>query len=237
MPLLSRSSLRGSERAPDDQDHDGGLGPPSNKADTPKHPPSRRRKSSPDCLDTTTTLETPDATDPAPPLKASRPRPSARRRASVSSSTSSSASDTPASSAELADPRVNDQNGIVRKGPCADLLPGARESPDPLDTILTPNMTPKVVDSPAAGTRSHRPVADIDHTDAAAATRSTRSHKSEPVENVEQSDGGRRSLRSTDAGTRCKSELAQYISNYEVLIGLEDPQPGKHGWMQDQDGC
>lgn len=38
---------------------------------------------------------------------------------------------------------------------------------------------------------------------------------------------GRRSLRSADSGSRCKSELAQYFYNYEQLISLEAPKPGK----------
>lgn len=38
---------------------------------------------------------------------------------------------------------------------------------------------------------------------------------------------GRRSLRSTDTGSRCKSELAQYFHNYEQIISLEAPEPGK----------
>ncbi|KAJ5626133.1 hypothetical protein N7510_002442 [Penicillium lagena] len=233
MTLLSRSSLRGSGRAADDHDHndhnDGGLAPPLKNSDTPKNPPSRRRRSSPDCLDTTTTLENPDATDPPPPLKPSRPRPSARHRASSSSSTSSSSSHTPASSAELATPRVNGNNGIVKHAHPADLHPGARESPDPLDTILSPNMTSKANGSSAAAARARhsgdQPVPNVNKKEPVAATQSTRSRQSDVVENLEQSGDGRRSLRSTD--TRCKSELAQYIPNYEVLIGLEEPQPGK----------
>ncbi|KAJ5232497.1 hypothetical protein N7468_005453 [Penicillium chermesinum] len=35
----------------------------------------------------------------------------------------------------------------------------------------------------------------------------------------------RRSLRSTDSGSRCKSELAQYFYNYEQIISLEQAQP------------
>lgn len=38
---------------------------------------------------------------------------------------------------------------------------------------------------------------------------------------------GRRSLRSADTGSRCKSELAQYFFNYEQIISLEETQPGK----------
>ncbi|KAJ5124843.1 uncharacterized protein N7515_008668 [Penicillium bovifimosum] len=36
---------------------------------------------------------------------------------------------------------------------------------------------------------------------------------------------GRRSLRSADTGSRCKSELAQYFHNYEQIISLEEPEP------------
>ncbi|KAJ5340200.1 hypothetical protein N7541_009324 [Penicillium brevicompactum] len=36
------------------------------------------------------------------------------------------------------------------------------------------------------------------------------------------SGSGRRSLRSADTGSRCKSELAQYFQNYEEIISLED---------------
>lgn len=37
----------------------------------------------------------------------------------------------------------------------------------------------------------------------------------------------RRSLRSTDTGSRSKSELAQYFYNYEQIISLDEPKPGK----------
>lgn len=37
----------------------------------------------------------------------------------------------------------------------------------------------------------------------------------------------RRSLRSADTGSRCKSELAQYFYNYEQIISLDAPKPGK----------
>lgn len=39
----------------------------------------------------------------------------------------------------------------------------------------------------------------------------------------------RRSLRSADTGSRCKSELAQYFHNYEQIISLDDPKPGESG--------
>lgn len=37
----------------------------------------------------------------------------------------------------------------------------------------------------------------------------------------------RRSLRSADSGSRCKSELAQYFYNYEQIISLEATKPGE----------
>lgn len=39
----------------------------------------------------------------------------------------------------------------------------------------------------------------------------------------------RRSLRSTDTGSRSRSELAQYFYNYEQIISLDAPKPGKFG--------
>lgn len=44
----------------------------------------------------------------------------------------------------------------------------------------------------------------------------------------------RRSLRSADTGSRCKSELAQYFHNYEQIISLDDPKPGKSGPRYDR---
>lgn len=42
----------------------------------------------------------------------------------------------------------------------------------------------------------------------------------------------RRSLRSADSGSRCKSELAQYFYNYEQIISLEDTRPGEYVSMR-----
>ena len=60
-------------------------------------------------------------------------------------------------------------------------------------------------------------------------TRSQRKHVSEPVKNErpESKATERRSLRSADSGSRSKSELAQYFYNYEQLISLDDPHPGR----------
>lgn len=64
----------------------------------------------------------------------------------------------------------------------------------------------------------------------AGATRSEEKIKSGPIESEQPAPDradGKRSLRSADTGSRCKSELAQYFYNYEQLISLEDPKPGK----------
>lgn len=44
-----------------------------------------------------------------------------------------------------------------------------------------------------------------------------------------QTGNEKRSLRSADTGSRCKSELAQYFHNYEQIISLDDPKPGESG--------
>lgn len=68
-----------------------------------------------------------------------------------------------------------------------------------------------------------------------AEVKSTRNQKADvgdgeqPEPEADEKQAGRRSLRSTDTGTRCKSELAQYFHSYEQIISLEDPEPGKLG--------
>ncbi|KAK4956976.1 hypothetical protein LTR66_013298 [Elasticomyces elasticus] len=44
------------------------------------------------------------------------------------------------------------------------------------------------------------------------------------IDEIGKTGSGRRSLRSADTGSRCKSELAQYFPNYEQIISLEDPK-------------
>lgn len=238
----------------------------------------RRRRSSPDCLDTTTPDESSKADKPRPPnhppLKAARPRTSTRRtrRASASSVDSSASGDQLGTGK---DSRAIG-NGIVkapgRRTECetvenafaSDLLRGARESPDPLDMISqsesntstrtrprassgatrsqnkstgTPATTratrrndPGLADGNTVKEEREELVPQSDETRPAGATRSQEKIKSDQVESEqpapERADG-RRSLRSTDTGSRCKSELAQYFYNYEQLISLEDPKPGK----------
>ncbi|KAJ5781085.1 hypothetical protein N7457_006245 [Penicillium paradoxum] len=136
----------------------------------------------------------------------------------------------------------------------ADLLRDLHESPDPLDTIspapssIIPKQRPF---TPAASlesdvkrplspvtrpTRRHdnRPLADSNDDKAtkeekpAGNTTSTQDHKTRASDGEQpasvETGTGRRSLRSADTGSRCKSELAQYFHNYEQIISLEEPE-------------
>jgi hypothetical protein len=139
----------------------------------------------------------------------------------------------------------------------AGLLHGLHESPDPLDTIspappsiaqkqrtVTPaanvEAASKPSPSPVIGPtrRNDNPsLADGDDekvakeeiaVEDATITRESKSgvpngEQPAPVEKRT----GRRSLRSADTGSRCKSELAQYFHNYEQIISLEEPEPGR----------
>ncbi|KAK9852687.1 uncharacterized protein MYU51_007831 [Penicillium brevicompactum] len=190
MALLSRPSLR-SVRRPD----------------SPPKPLRDRRKSSPDCLDTT-------AEPRVSPLKSRRAR-----------GVSSSSINTPVSGP------VAGQNGASRARretatPSADLLRGVHESPDPLDTIspalkqrvFTPTIADEIEPPESPVTRPRRN--DRLRADGASAT-----DRKDDAEQTGEKSTGRRSLRSTDTGSRCKSELAQYFHNYEQIISLEDPEP------------
>ncbi|CEJ57805.1 hypothetical protein PMG11_06484 [Penicillium brasilianum] len=58
------------------------------------------------------------------------------------------------------------------------------------------------------------------------ATRSQQQQQVETEHDASAPTGNeRRSLRSADTGSRCKSELAQYFHNYEQIISLDDPKP------------
>lgn len=188
MALLSRPPLR-SVRRPDS---------PKSLRD--------RRKSSPDCLDTT-------AEPRVSPLKSRR-----ARGASASSINTI-----------VSGPLATTQNGGSRARqtatPSADLLRGVRESPDPLDTISpAPKqriLTPAIAHDVEPGSPVPRPRRnDRLRGDGASATVDRQDEQTEK-------STGRRSLRSTDTGSRCKSELAQYFHNYEQIISLEDPEPGE----------
>ncbi|KAJ5622420.1 hypothetical protein N7528_005652 [Penicillium herquei] len=280
MAILSRPSLRGPvRRNPDSRSESHGR-PPMKKQRTLEDFGVRRRRSSPDCLDTTATQDM-NAVDKArsiPPLKPARPR-SATKRARRHSSSSV---DSIASATQLKTPNHTHINGNGsarnvrvpdRNTPSAlQRLLDDRDSPDPLDTIspapttpisrprslastnasesenklsnstATTNTTQKDDPDPTTepsdvvkeeksgeGPKAEQPTV----TSPAAATRSQQKRKSEIVE-LEQpapepapapTGTERRSLRSADTGSRCKSELAQYFYNYEQIISLQNPKP------------
>ncbi|KAF7521904.1 hypothetical protein PCG10_007848 [Penicillium crustosum] len=245
MALLSRSSLRSVRRAPEEPADS--LAPPTKKPRIE----NRDRKSSPDCLDT----KDPTSKSRPTSLKPSRPRTSNRTRRDSSSSVDTVASSvgrlgTPATRTNgngiLKTPRVRRDQGTPSG---ADLLRGVHESPDPLDTIspapsvakqrtVTPanvvsNVKPTSPVTRTTRRNENRSLADVDENatkkeGAVDDVTSTRENKTEaPAEQPASTDtrSGRRSLRSTDTGSRCKSELAQYFHNYEQIISLEVPEP------------
>ncbi|KAJ5766262.1 uncharacterized protein N7511_003878 [Penicillium nucicola] len=236
MALLSRPSLRSVRRE---------------EPDGPKKHRLNRRRSSPDCLDTTTP-------DPKPrsnlPLKLARPRTSNRRDSSASVDSVASQLATPAARNGIGRTRARDPTPAI----ATDLW--SRESPDPLDTISpapssvaskprpgTPALTArsefKAAVSPV--TRATRRVdtrvsndgqekgnghdGGDGGGDGAAEMRLTRNRNSDAGDGAQpeadEKQTGRRSLRSTDTGSRCKSELAQYFHSYEQIISLDDPEP------------
>ncbi|KAJ5140765.1 hypothetical protein N7448_004173 [Penicillium atrosanguineum] len=267
MALLPRPSLRGSVRRTPDEPFDDHLAPPAKKQRTLWETGLRRRKSSPDCLDTTPNEAlTADARLANPPLKTARPKTANRHTRRVSASSI----DTVASNTQLnalgnshgngngafKGPRAPDRDDPSGKA-SADLLHGARESPDPLDTI-SPAASRDTVKSRL---RAFSGAAEAENkpNNSPSATRTTRQteHAAEVADTVkvEQQDAadvipadvttqpnfnsdtvesdqpdhaptadGRRSLRSADTGSRCKSELAQYFYNYEQIISLEAPK-------------
>ncbi|KAJ5719859.1 hypothetical protein N7493_006737 [Penicillium malachiteum] len=280
MAILSRPSLRGPvRRNPDSRSESHGR-PPMKKQRTLEDYGVRRRRSSPDCLDTTATQDM-NAVDKArsiPPLKPAHPR-SATKRARRHSSSSV---DSIASATQLKTPNHTHINGNGsarnvrvpdRNTPSAlQRLLDDRDSPDPLDTIspapTTPISRPRSLASTNASETENKPsnstattnpnqkddsdptteLSDVVKeeesgegpkaeqptlTSPAAATRSQQKRKSELVE-LEQlapapapapTGTERRSLRSADTGSRCKSELAQYFYNYEQIISLQNPKP------------
>ncbi|KAL4888174.1 something about silencing, SAS, complex subunit 4-domain-containing protein [Aspergillus ambiguus] len=246
MAVRSRSTLRVPVRREEDHDsnvhhhqHHHPHPPRPSVAPTTASPhrPRRRRKSSPDLLDTTTP-DLPRRTSTrlsnapenhehhhTPPLRL-LPR-HVTPTATTTTTTTTSASSTPPTS-------------IFLRG-------GARESPDPLDTI-----------SPATQSSSKRPSGPIPSSAprhpphhrsrvALAPTTDTTSPRCEPgassAPTIRASSrpnptpapdttnppkpavSERRSLRSHDGASRGRSELALYFPNYEQLLSLEPPKP------------
>ena len=236
MALLSRSSLRSVRRAPE----------PADGLKKSRIPNGSDRKSSPDCLD----IKDPIARPRSNPLKPPRPRTSNRTRRNSSLSVDTVAS------GQLATPTCANGNGNgsyrtprARRDQGtpsgADFLRGVHESPDPLDTIspapsvakqrtLTPaivnsNGKPPISPARTAHRNENRSLVEDENevkAEGAAGVPPTRDNKSDG-EPASDTRSERRSLRSTNTGSRCKSELAQYFHNYEQIISLDVPEPGK----------
>ncbi|KAI9374412.1 something about silencing, SAS, complex subunit 4-domain-containing protein [Aspergillus egyptiacus] len=221
------------------------IQPPPPKRPRLNPAPSRRRKSSPDLLDTTI-----ENSPPAAATKLRRPR---SRPLFALSSAHTTTSPPPGSRNT---PRARDFRFHHHDSPISSTaalyLNGGRESPDPLDTI-----------SPAQPATSYKPATRPANTPTSAAYRRrrvTQRPKSEsegaigespksknprpsrgraptpPADTPPRSPPAtagtadravvdkRRSLRSHDGGSRARSELALYFSNYEEIMSLEPPK-------------
>ncbi|KAJ6103368.1 hypothetical protein N7486_005795 [Penicillium sp. IBT 16267x] len=196
MALLSRPSLRSVRRNPDKHSGNDGRPPPMKKQRTLEEYGLRRRRSSPDCLDTSTdqeTLPVGKVRSANPPLSATRPRTATRRArghssASVDSIASNNQLKTPGHShvngnGSVGSPRVPDRNT-----PSAIYhLRDDRESPDPLDTIspAPANTTTR----PRSRASAHAPESETKSLKAPVTTRSTRHSdpdKAEPANIVKE---------------------------------------------------
>ncbi|KAG0154664.1 hypothetical protein PDIDSM_232 [Penicillium digitatum] len=244
MALLSRSSLRFVRRAPEEPAD--GLAPPTKKSRE-----KGDRKSSPDCLDTKdpTSKSRPNSKPSRPRISHRTRRSSSSSVNTVASSVGRLT--TPATRTNgngiLKTPRARRDSGTPSG---AHLLRNVHESPDPLDTISpAPSVTKqrtvapanaesnvKSAVSPATRTtrrNENRSLAEADEKAIkeegaiGGATPMQDTKSAAPDEQPASADTrpGRRSLRSTDTGSRSKSELAQYFHNYEQIISLDVPEP------------
>ncbi|KAL2870035.1 acetyltransferase SAS4-like domain-containing protein [Aspergillus lucknowensis] len=216
--------------------------PPPAKRPRLHHPaPSRRRKSSPDLLDTT--IETP----PSGSTKLRRPRP----LFALSSSTSSAPP--PAGSTPRARNLHAPRHDTGTSNNAAPYLNGARESPDPLDTIspapatVTVKPAPKHTNTPTSAAYRQRRITHFlkSASDQAPTTKPGKLEKTRPsrgsapgprsasIPQPAPVSAGtadravpdkRRSLRSHDGSSRARGELALYFPNYEEIVSLEPPK-------------
>ncbi|KAE8351397.1 something about silencing, SAS, complex subunit 4-domain-containing protein [Aspergillus coremiiformis] len=241
--MAVRSSLRVSvrqEEQPNDHDHDHEHNPSKRPC---LNPPSRRRKSSPDLLDTTT-VDNPSKT-PNNKVTHIRRAPSSHSRRPVLSPSHHHHHHRrhPLDTPHAAHFRLH-RNETPATTP-ASLL--SRESPDPLDTIspATTDVKRFPVKTPTTPS-THRPrVADADTPLSESATHDPVQTVSRPAESLSDKTATpsqplppptppsaqttpavreRRSLRSHDGGSRARSELALYFPNYEQLLSLEPPK-------------
>ncbi|KAJ6172154.1 hypothetical protein N7470_001221 [Penicillium chermesinum] len=253
MALLSGPLLRGSlRRTPDDHSDIDGHAPPMKRQRTQFEHRPRRRRSSPDCL--TTTQDIPPVAAkvrPAnPPLEGGATAHFDAARSSTIQlfcrhhrTRGPSDSETPSILDRLRDARES-PDPLDTISPVASTT-GPKARPKQPSQALGADVKP--LESPTArpprrrDTISKTELASLGTDDSNASqleqpllrspARPTRSQhtKGQEVTEAEPAapSGGleRRSLRSTDSGSRCKSELAQYFYNYEQIISLEQAQP------------
>ncbi|KAL4774002.1 something about silencing, SAS, complex subunit 4-domain-containing protein [Aspergillus nidulans var. acristatus] len=240
MPARSRSSLRVLRRDPNaTNDDSAGVQPPPPKRPRLNLFPSRRRKSSPDLLDTTI-----DSSPSTTSTKLRRPRPLLAHSAHTTSSPP------PGSSTPRA--RNLRQHHTPNSNSAALYLNDGRESPDPLDTISpAPALKPSTITTStptptSAAYRQRRLTQYLKPASEKAAKDSSKSKNTRPARGstvpppsdesapqslavpAETADRAvpekRRSLRSHDGGSRAKSELALYFPNYDQIMSLEPPK-------------
>ncbi|KAJ5407917.1 hypothetical protein N7509_001800 [Penicillium cosmopolitanum] len=250
MALLS-CSLRGTvRRTPDDHSDDNGA-PPMKRQRLQQEVGRRRRQSSPDCLDTTTpdhkspprqtqTQSLPEGRAPVDRHTSRPPHPRPPRALADRDGPSGGISLFLSDARESPDP-LDTISPLPANKP-------TRPTPKPSSDIR--ELEADSLSSPATSrtTRRNNPDPNAGEPDNVAeskdASQSTRNiadvgglqPKQQSELGVEQEQDAsartgteRRSLRSTDTGSRSKSELAQYFYNYEQIISLDDPKPGKSG--------
>ncbi|KAL4902602.1 something about silencing, SAS, complex subunit 4-domain-containing protein [Aspergillus multicolor] len=255
MPARSRSSLRVLRRDPNDTgENPGGAQPPPPKRPRLNPLPTRRRKSSPDLLNTTI-----DSSPSTNSTKLRRPRPLFALSAHTTSSPPPGSTTPRTRNLRLNHTPNSNSAAFYLNG-------GGRESPDPLDTIspapapkpvtsasksATPKPKPSTTNTPTPTSTAYRqrrlthylkPKSELEEpakeTPKPKTPRPARPVVAPPPEEPtppqtlavpgETADRAvpekRRSLRSHDGGSRVKSELALYFPNYDQIISLEPPK-------------
>ncbi|KAL4989835.1 something about silencing, SAS, complex subunit 4-domain-containing protein [Aspergillus falconensis] len=250
-----RSSLRVLRKDPDATGEDSaGVQPPAPKRLRLNPLLSRRRKSSPDLLDTT--IDSSPSTTSSTKLR--RPRPLFAHSAHITSSPPPDSSTTPRARNICLHHNSNSNSAAF-------YINSGRESPDPLDTI-SPAPAPKPATSTSKSTPKPKPSSTTTSTPTPTSAayrqrhltqhlkseseqvvkeslkpKSTRpargsihpppSHESAPQSlavPAETADRAvpekRRSLRSQDGSSRARSELALYFPNYDQIMSLEPPK-------------
>ncbi|KAL1963337.1 hypothetical protein VTN77DRAFT_8458 [Rasamsonia byssochlamydoides] len=228
------------DEVPDDSDHDNDV------LSHPRHISIRNSKSLPNLAHPQENLRKRPPSSPPSPTR-SRPRAPLAVHQPASQHTPVDNDHTLDNDHRPVKKALRDQR---RSAPVATFPLHGRDSPDPLNTIDSPdNDSPRT--RPAAVSRRStrrttqpRPVVianDVGSNGVAAATTGSEAagngadhvvvgqdEKSKSsVDAPQPAVPERRSLRSHDGGSRSKSELALYFPNYEQMISLEPPKPGK----------